>query len=258
MWITAACTSDTGKIRRNNEDNFCFDGTYLPADHIGTECIYYRKKSLSELTVLSVFDGMGGENYGELASFAAAKARSGMRSTANDMDGYYSQYTDMVMKLNSAVVEEADRMLTSHMGTTMVEVCLWNDQYVLSNVGDSRGYLWSGNSLKQLTVDHCDYRWARTLPNGKKAKAPLTQCLGMSPEECIVEPMVKRGIVKAGNRFLICSDGLTDMVTDERISEILAAYENDVECVRVLRDEALLNGGRDNITIVLCSILSEV
>ena len=122
----------------------------------------------------------------------------------------------------------------------------------LCNIGDSKAFHFDGEKLEQISVDHC----AATFYG---EKPPLSQNLGIPPAEMMIEPHYARGYYHAGDIYLLCSDGLTDMVSIEEIAKILtetaAGGNTDVSnAAEKLLQKALDNGGRDNITIILCRV----
>ena len=88
----------------------------------------------------------------------------------------------------------------------------------------------------------------------KNTKPSLTQHLGIDEEEFLVEPSIVRMELQAGDRYLLCSDGLTDMVSDEQIKQLLEGADSASSAVRKLIDTALDNGGRDNITVIVLTV----
>ena len=88
---------------------------------------------------------------------------------------------------------------------------------------------------------------------GKK-KAPLIQYLGMDPEEILIEPFIAKGDLKKGDQYLLCSDGLTDMLTNFEIADIMLNSPDAATCAENLIRAALEHGGRDNITVIVCRI----
>ena len=107
--------------------------------------------------------------------------------------------------------------------------------------------------MEQISVDHNDAEeMARSGVTGRKAH--LTQYLGVDPEEMLLEPHVRMETVAQGDRYLLCSDGLTDMVSEEAIRGILARAAEPKTCVQQLMQAALEGGGRDNITVMVIDI----
>lgn len=248
--LQSACFSHIGCRRGNNEDNFFFNGLCMEEQHRGTHDPVLMERVLSEELCLAVFDGMGGENYGEQASFAAAAA---LQELAGKPKRFYQSggkyLDDLTQELNSAVFHRAQTLLTSRMGTTMALLYLAGSQVYTCNVGDSRIYRLRERVFAQLSQDHVSNR----VPAPGR-KAPLTQHLGMDPEEVRVEPYIVKDALRDGDIYLLCSDGLTDMVDNLTLSEILSRMESPEQAARALLKAALDGGGRDNITAIVCRI----
>ncbi len=249
--IDAACLCNTGKVRKNNEDNFFFDGRCLDADNNGLkQPVTMTKRLRSELCV-AIFDGMGGENFGEQASFVAADC---MKNTTRTLKDYFIPeqkfINNMCLKINDAVVAKQQDFCTEYMGSTMAAFYFSHGYVYACNLGDSRAYRLRDGEFLQLSKDHIEKREGRT-----KKKAPLTQHLGINSEELLIEPYIAKEKLKHGDQYLLCSDGLTDMLTDFEIEEILSNTTNAEDCVQKLIDTALEKGGRDNVTAIVCRIL---
>lgn len=246
--LNAACGCNMGKVRSNNEDNFFFGGKYLEEINEGLPEILTVSEKLKKDTYFAVFDGMGGENYGETAAYTAAKRMSilaGLRRGALMSAEYH--FSGMATVLNEAVVAAAKEKQTDYMGATMVGLCFSGKKAAVCNLGDSRAYMLRERKLEQLSIDHVSSRALR--PGGK---APLTQNLGIEPDVILVDPYTRSVSVREGDTFLLCSDGLTDMVSDDEILSILTENRDPAVCVDRLITAALENGGRDNITVIVC------
>ena len=248
--IEAACGCHIGKIRKNNEDNFFFAGEYLDSDNMGLEAPLNYKGHLRRGLTLAVFDGMGGENFGEVASYTAA---SEMQRIKRKLKEYFSSkkffLLRLVDQLNSAVVRAKKELCTDRMGTTMVGLHFGLRRVYISNIGDSRAYRLRDNELVQLSQDH-----VLKIPGKEGKKTPLTQHLGIDPEDMQIEPYIVKHKLLAGDMYLLCSDGLTDMLTNYEISCLMRDAVNVEECVKRLVRAALDKGGRDNITVIVCRI----
>lgn len=252
--MISAHATHTGRVRQNNEDSILTDdslGIYLLAD------------------------GIGGNNAGEVASALAVETvykilRTNIPHT--ELDGYFEL---MFHAMNAAHWEIHSKAESSpnlnRMGTTLVAAVLRNNNAYIVNAGDSRCYLFrngltpesallfekNGKMLKRLTHDHTV--GDRLLSSGisitqipKKQFHTLTQSVGCGdppyPDFSIVE-------VKQNDLLLICSDGLTDMISDSEIEAILAGRGADLETlVQDLVNTANANGGRDNISVILVRI----
>jgi len=260
--FTAVAHSDKGKIRANNEDNFYFNGIHLNAEN-RDERNYFSDNPAGADLIYGVFDGMGGEALGEEASLIVAETlkkyhnRINKHQSANDDNTVLRVVEEANSKICDKMVETGERRI----GTTFAAISIKDDKAKVYNVGDSRVYLFRNNKLKQVSVD--DTTAQRLINMGvltkEKAKThedrhKLTQHLGIYKDEMIVEPHISNEIViKKGDCFLLCSDGLTDMVEDEKISEIIKKSKNCKVAARKLVEEALENGGRDNVTVVMIS-----
>lgn len=249
--INAACGCNKGKRRSNNEDNFYFDGKCMEAVNNGLHNPAVFDGPVKRGTCVAVFDGMGGENFGEDAAFAAAKT---MQQTERSLADYLipeKKYLQrLCVQINQAVVDAAREAGTERMGSTMVSLYFSGKYVYVCNLGDSRAYRLRNGEFLQLSKDHVD---TRPMPEGKKA--PLTQHLGIDPEDMLIEPYIAKGEVKPGDQYLLCSDGLTDMLTNFEIADIMLAEEDTESCVRKLIEAALEHGGKDNVTVILCRLL---
>ena len=246
--MISAHATHPGLIRQNNED-----------------CI----RTDDNLGIYLLADGIGGHNAGEVASALAVETVYGvLRSNIahTEVDGYFEL---MVHAIHAAHWEISSKALTSstfmRMGTTLVVAVLREDKAYIVHAGDSRCYVFQsgshdplresvGNAFKRLTHDHTV--GDRLLASGisisqipKKQFHTLTQSIGCGdppyPDFNIVE-------FKPGDLLLICSDGLTDMLTDIEIEAILAHGDASLDTLtKDLIDAANVNGGRDNISVIL-------
>lgn len=248
--IEAACSCHTGKIRHNNEDNLFFDGRCLEADNTGLSNPVGFEEPLRSGLAMAVMDGMGGENYGELASYAAAREMQLLQQKKADFLVSGRKYLrELVSRMNDAVLKQKQALCTEHMGTTFVSLYFSGRYVYVCNLGDSRAYRLRSGAFQQLSKDHIEKR------PGETHKAPLTQHLGISPEDMLLDPYIAKGEIRSGDRYLLCSDGLTDMLSNFEIADILSSHDDLQKCVQELIDAALKQGGRDNITVILCKII---
>ena len=249
--LDAACLCNTGKIRKNNEDNFFFDGRCLEVENNGLKHPVEMVKSLRREVCVAVFDGMGGENFGEYASFTAADC---MQSTTRKLMDYFIPerkfLSGMCLKINDAVVAKQKELCTDRMGSTMVALYFSHGYVYVCNLGDSRAYRLRDGEFLQLSVDHVEKREGE-----HRRKAPLTQHLGIDPEEFLIEPYIAKGELQHGDQYLLCSDGLTDMLTNLEIDDIMTTAITTEECAQKLVDAALEKGGKDNVTVIVCRII---
>jgi protein phosphatase len=229
--------SDTGRRRRRNEDN------YVVAPPL-----------------FAVADGMGGAQAGEVASQLAASALE-----AGDSDGLSG------IERIDALIQEANRRIfdrastdpsASGMGTTMTVALVEGMTVAIGHVGDSRAYLVRGEQMEQLTDDHSLVN--ELLKSGKLSeeeaqvhpqRSVITRAVGTDPDVDVDGFSIE---AEEGDVFLICSDGLSDMVEDEEILELVHEHRDDLnKAVKALVAAANRGGGEDNITAVAFQISSE-
>ncbi len=254
LTILAACGCNIGKVRKNNEDNFYFGGRCLTRENEGLENVIVCRQWLRRGTCMAVFDGMGGEQFGEYASYLAAEELKKSKPTWNERFLQPKEYLQKIaLQLDAAVVGLQEEFCTRHMGTTLAGLWFFGRDAYICNLGDSRVYRLRDGVLEQLTVDHVE---KRTLRPGRKA--PLTQHLGAGSEEIQVEPHISISRVKRGDKYMLCSDGLTDMLSDDEIRDILLNSKTVRCCVETLIHRALAQGGRDNITVIVCRLGSKI
>lgn len=250
--IEYAYTCHIGKIRNNNEDNFWCCGDSLEAQNQGMSHIRSGYMKQSEYPLLAVFDGMGGESCGEMAAFLAAEACGQHFKTAkdgirNDPEEFLNEICE---SMNQAICDYGRTNKINSMGTTAALLAFAEDAVYSCNLGDSRIYKSDREKFYQISQDH-------VLGHSLFGKAPLTQYLGMEEENLQLEPSISRQEIKIGDRFLLCSDGITDMLSDGEIADILSRDIPVAKTVEILVDRALKKGGRDNITVVLCEIMEQ-
>jgi PPM family protein phosphatase len=222
--------TDTGRQRHANEDS------------------YFARAPL-----FAVADGMGGAQAGEVASRIAAGAfgRGRWRDDA-PAEGQLEQIAQRANRqIHKLAQEDTSR---AGMGTTLTAAMVRDDEVALGHVGDSRAYVLRGGKLKRLTKDHSlveELRRQGRLTEAQAEEHPqrsiITRALGPEPS---VNVDTMTFPARDGDVFLLCSDGLTTMVSDEEIREILVNARSLRTAVTKLVDAANRGGGRDNITAV--------
>lgn len=239
--IEYAVICNVGRIRRNNEDNFYCDGRIREDVFSNDEIALSGAVNSDTNELFAVFDGMGGEACGEVASFVAA---SHSELFTRDRDQYEVYVYELAELLNDKVREETEARSLVLMGATAAMVQIAGEDIYVLNAGDSRVYRLSSHELRQITQDHTAYM------RGGKA---ITKFLGI-PGDDKLHPYIAEGQLKAGDIFLLCSDGVTDMLTDDEILAIIDNKEPLPDSCRKLVDAALEKGGVDNTTAILLRI----
>jgi PPM family protein phosphatase len=231
MRFRVGARTDVGRVREGNEDS------YMVHDPL-----------------FAVADGMGGHQGGEVASRLAMET---LKRVAEQPD---AGLAEVVREANRVVFRKAaqDPGLAG-MGTTLTAVLAGDGGLHLAHVGDSRAYLVRDDRLTQLTKDHTVVQ--RLVDEGRLTqieagmhpqRSILTNALGVDEEIRVDEDTVE---VRPGDRLLLCSDGLTGMIDDGRIIEILDAHEDPQDACDALVDAANEAGGQDNVTAVILDVL---
>lgn len=254
MCLSAACVCGRGKIRSNNEDNFYFDGQCLPEQHIGLEEAILMHRVLRSGEYMAVFDGMGGGDYGEAASYIAASLlKQEAELTLPADDAADETLKQLCRRMNQAVFDQREVRMCGQMGSTAAIVYFTEYTAWVCNIGDSRIFRLRYGTLEQVSRDHTDEQLMLEL--GITGRKPyLTQFLGMDPEEHYIVPAITALEMERGDVFLICSDGLTDMVPRPDMERIMCQNKNASDCAQALLEAALRGGGRDNITVIVCNL----
>lgn len=241
--IHYACLSHIGNVRNINQDNFICDGHYMEiGDMPSIEFPLCGTKTSKDTSVFGIFDGMGGEECGEIAAYIASKAASTMEIDEEAV----ADLSQFCHEANAEICDYAALHEVTAMGTTAAMLVFAKKEIVLCNIGDSKIFRFCDGMLEQISKDH-------VAVSAFGVKPPLSQNLGIPPNELIIEPYFAKGVYNDGNVYLICSDGLTDMVSFTEITEVLVS-EPIEKAATLLLDKALANGGKDNITIILCEI----
>jgi serine/threonine protein phosphatase PrpC len=224
-----------GKVRPNNEDSITVAGW---VSDVAMDAPRRSRHDLNAPLLVAVADGMGGHVGGEIASRYAIKRLSelsngGTQAVAERLDAIHAEL--------HAAMDASPSLLG--MGTTVAGLLLRPEQAVWFNVGDSRLYAVRDGWLHQLSVDD--------VPPGPRTGL-LTQTLGGYPDSLPIAPHIAEASLRAPSRWLLCSDGLTDMLPDGEIEELLG--QADEEALRSLFARAMGAGGLDNISIILVSV----
>jgi serine/threonine protein phosphatase PrpC len=234
--IVAGAVTDVGRVRDHNEDG------YLLEDDLG---------------LFALADGMGGHLGGEVASATALDALRSAFTERHDL-------RDAVVAANDAVYAKSagDDNLRG-MGTTLTAGVLGDDgeTLIIGHVGDSRAYLLRDGALRRVTTDHSlveELIQAGELTEEEAMRDPrrsmITRAIGL---ERGVEVDLFPIVLIRGDRFLICSDGLTDMVSEADLADVLVNDPDPTSAAQHLVDAANAAGGVDNITVVIADVISD-
>jgi len=237
-----AC-SDVGLVRKENEDSF-----YIPSEG-------------DELKLFLIADGVGGQNHGKLAS----------QMTIDDVVKFFikneNKYSNK-KELMSEAIKDANKDVRSFsttkpefegMGTTLVSALIEDNRVILSSAGDSRCYMIRNGIISQLTVDnsYVQYLLEKGAISANEAKTHpqrnlITKAIGLEDN---IDVEIEQTEICSGDILLLCTDGLTTMLSDEEILHIILKKNGNIqELAEELVRRAKENGGTDNITAILVEV----
>ncbi|MHB8246167.1 MAG: PP2C family protein-serine/threonine phosphatase [Acidimicrobiales bacterium] len=231
--------SETGRVRRNNEDSF-----------------------VAQLPVFAIADGMGGHAAGDVAS---AMVIDELRRLAVQGPRSVGDISNAIAAANSAVVSRSRTTGSMRgMGTTLVGMVLIaaedTGEWVGFNVGDSRLYRFSDGALEQVSRDHSEVQelldaGSITREEARTSSVRNVVTRGLGAE---MQPQVDYWLIRPvpGDRFLMCSDGLTDELVDQEIATVLIEATGAAAVAHQLVERALAAGGHDNVSVIVLDVLS--
>lgn len=213
--------------------------------------------------LFTICDGVGGYAGGDIASKTGGKLFNKDYYNSGEIEDISHWLNDEIIKINKTVLEmgKEDPKLLG-MATTIVSLLILDDMAYINNVGDSRIYMFQKNSLQQITEDH-SVVWEYYIRNiitkneiiDSNIKHLITEAIGLNYYPRINSYKIP---LPAEFTFLLCSDGLTDVLIDDKIEEILRNYPYDLKtCTRELHKLALKNSSRDDVTIILIKNTSD-
>ena len=257
FWMGAGRSEKGG--RRTNEDLFFLDGEALPE---GGRDERLRRFGLRRRGILGVFDGMGGEKAGDYASEAAAEILGRYRAAlldSRDAAGFRHAAEAYIGEVNQALRKRGEE-LGAAVGAAMALLCFRGSEALICSLGDCRVYLLRGKSLALLTQDHTLAAFLARRGDLKPEEAAsdprrhsLMRHLGSTQGGQSLQPGYKRLTPEAGDRFLLCSDGISGVLDEDAIRRELQrrSPEKAVEGLLARAGEA---GGRDNRTAVCAQV----
>lgn len=234
--------TDVGKTRSMNQDSF-----------------FVSDNNSNGLNLYILADGMGGYKGGEIASKVAITAVSKFilekfDEIQKDKQSILNLVEDSIEFANSAIYEESEQdEELQDMGTTLEVVLIYKGKVYIGHIGDSRIYRVRKNKMKKITTDHSyvekliqDGEITREEAYNHPKKNLLIKALGTDEEAC---PDMIYTVLNKNDVIIICSDGLTNMIREDEILEIVK--EPNEDCAEILVEEANLAGGLDNITVIV-------
>lgn len=250
--VDCVALTDTGRVREHNEDTIGVDG---------------------EIGLLVLADGMGGYNAGEVASGIAVKTIVNLVREAvirEDLEGNDQEtglarasiiLRDAIYRANKIIHQTSKTQPQCEgMGTTIVSCLFYDNRVSIAHVGDSRLYRLRNDRFEQITMDHSLLQelvdrgfYSQEEAQRATNKNYVTRALGVEPN---VEVEINEHAVHKGDYYVLCSDGLSDMVEDEDIHLTISTFSANLDSVaKQLTQLANDNGGRDNVSVVMAHVV---
>ncbi|MDR1001761.1 MAG: Ig-like domain-containing protein [Oscillospiraceae bacterium] len=259
LFVRAAAESQVGFAHGNNEDNVYFNGDYITPRTINDD-FAIKTGEYSDINVFAVLDGMGRNNTGSFASLLAATRLDEVSdqityNTEKTTDEIVLSYINDTNELIRNQVHETGGIRTA---TTLALLVIENGNARVYNAGDSRVYLYRDKELIKLTRDHVSVKGQRSVALTEEGvrNGGLTKYLGMAEKDGSLEPYrAKPFKVKKGDKFLVCSDGITDYVDEDEIAACLMRRKDPFGHTNELMALALREECADNLSAVVVDIV---
>lgn len=257
--VTASVCCHMGSKRTSNEDNYYLNGTWKTLEQQNNNQLHTCSAALPAL--FAVCDGMGGHQHGEIASLLAATWLHQCRTSF--LEGHHPQHQGASALIQmSRQLWHGSQSRGIHMGSTVVAVAVRDNATYIYGLGDSRAYLLNQEGLRQLSQDHTMAAQAQyfgltggqPLPSEDPRCHQLTQYLGMDYQEYDPTPCCCCVPLQPGQRYLLCSDGLSDSLDLRQLSHCLG-HGTPQNSAQTLIAAALEQGSADNITAMVLEIL---
>lgn len=244
MLLSIDALSDTGCVREHNEDMILAQG-----ELIRDERVQFQVETTDSVPViLAVADGMGGHNGGEFASELAVQS---LDNFIHQLPGKLSydelkaRFDDWIQTIHREVLQKGtDLPEFLNMGTTLVGILVYENQLYWFNVGDSRLYRFRGGILSQISSDHS----VKKMYNPSAPSNMICNSIGAGQEVFI--DFTEMPAVFEDDQFLLCSDGLNDMIQDDKIEALFSTHVNAEQLVEAAKNA----GGKDNVSVLLIDI----
>ena len=243
--LKAFSLTDVGRKRQLNEDYVC-----ARTEEVG---------NLSNFFIVA--DGMGGHKAGDRASKETVEMMLEKISTVKETDPKVILQEALNVANRKVFLDASASEDLEGMGTTVVAATIRDGKLLAMNVGDSRLYLISDGEIRQITMDHSLVEemvrkgiLAKEKARNHPKKNIITRAVGVAQA---VEPDFFEVDLKAGDRILMCSDGLSNMLEDEELQKIVDSVGSLEDKAKLLVDAANVNGGKDNVSVILIEIPAE-
>ena len=260
MQVVFSACSHIGKVRQNNEDNLYVPCRIIPYENV--DAVFTAAGDTHTPCIFAVCDGMGGQKHGEYASYVVVSGLAELEvaiktAPPSDIDHLVQEY---VIKVNNTICAKMQEKST-RIGTTIALVVITDEEIRSYNIGDSRIYAIVDKELLQLSEDHTLTMQKVNMGILTKEEArhdmdrnKLTRHLGTFEDEMVLEaePLPRFDLL-SHCPLILASDGLTDLVDDDKIKEVLQNVQTK-DAAELLVIAALEKGGKDNISCIVINV----
>ena len=249
MNLVVTAASRTGCVRKNNEDMILVGSSFVRNDNFSTKIELKPEKRI----LFAVADGMGGHNSGEVAS---SDALHNLHFFFNDIPagltaGEFNEMMVVWLESINNIIDSKGHVdeRFKGMGTTLVGIAYYGGNFFSMNCGDSRLYRLRNGSLQQLTTDHS----LNNMLGSTKHCSIITNCIGGGNKNSYLDIVKMTDEIQPSDIYLLCSDGLSDMLSDQQIETLLkSGADADALC-----QAAIEAGGFDNVSACVIDVKSE-
>lgn len=262
--LEAVCLTHIGK-RLNHEDNFLFNGMHLTSEMqkqiSDAGCFFIHNDEIPKVSLFVISDGMGGHNAGETAGRICVEKLAGIENKlqyCSSIKEVVAQIQKCIQEINVIVCNMSHRNdELKGMGATLVLFVIFENQYAILNIGDSRGYFFDGNTLTQITKDHTEGQrlldlglLTRKELDNFSAKKNLSRYIGYGNSGFVLQADEYYDYVDNG-LVMICSDGISDFLSENQMIDIIRS-EADIDSIgKKMMESAVADKNADNATIIL-------
>lgn len=251
--FNASCGCFMGNGRSHNEDNFYFNKKHLPIPNKGLKNPLKCKGTTDDPVIFALFDGLGGEAKGEEAACLSSEIFSEEFKKLEEiaLSGKEFMY-ETCDKANTAVNELRNKKQLGSMGTTVAALYFSQDEVVACNMGDSKIFRIRDKKMIQISEDHTDEKIMSAI--GVRKKPVLLQYIGVPDTEMTIEPYISKGDIQSEDTYVLCSDGVTDVLDINEMYEIICSNGAD-EAVRQILAQIDKMNGSDNATVIVVKMV---
>ncbi|XDD49514.1 PP2C family serine/threonine-protein phosphatase [Leptospira sp. WS92.C1] len=249
MVISYFGITEKGNFRSHNEDSMYACGEIVAGSVSGSISSSGFQSSEDSPLILALADGMGGHISGEIASRMTLEKLAWMVKKIQPLEELpRAGWQNLFRKINNEINEHAQETGRLGMGTTLVGVLFGRRKVLVFNMGDSRAYHFSSHGVHKITVDHSFSDPAR---DHHHSRSYITSCIGGGTTDLQMDLFDITNSLSEGDRILICTDGLTDVIKIDDLEEILRNASNVKEACSHLSEEANLRMTKDNTSVIV-------